>query len=266
MILWHNGTFLEDAPVLGVHDRLRLGVGLFCTALAVDGAIMHARTHLEKLLKNAKFLLGEWNAPAWEDLHETGLELLRRNGFTAGRHAFNAIVTGGPGGNGIRPPENPEPQILMRALPLVLPSAPVEAVIARTVRRNEFSPLSAVKHAGYGDNILALREAEGRGANEAVLLSTAGNVSCATTSNILIAQDGALWTPPLSDGCQNGTTRGLAMERLGAREKSFTPEQLARAEGLYLINSLRGAVPVISLDGAPLPAPAITIERDFHIK
>lgn len=266
MIIWHNGRFIEDGPVLSIHDRIRLGEGVFCTALVVDGAIMHARAHLEKLLKNSKLFLGEWDTPAWEELHEAALELLDKNDFLKGRYAFNTIITGGPAGNGIRTPEKPEPQILMRALPLDIPSAPVEAIIAQSVRRNEGSPLSNIKCAGYGDNILALREAASKGANEAIMLTNTGNVSCATTSNILIVQGGSLWTPPLSDGCQNGVTRALAMEKLGARERSFTAGELARAEGIYLINSLRGAVPVVSLDGAALPAPAIKIERDFHIQ
>lgn len=266
MIIWHNGRFIKDGPVLSIHDRIRLGEGVFCTALVIDGAIMHARAHLEKLRKNSKLFLGEWDAPGWEELHEAALGLLEKNDFLKGRYAFNAIITCGPAGNGIRTPEKPEPQILMRALPLAFPSAPVEAIIARSTRRNEGSPLSNIKCANYGDNILALREAAGKGANEAIMLSNAGNISCATTSNILIIQKGALWTPPLSDGCQNGITRGLAMERLGVQERSFRASELARAEGIYLINSLRGAVPVVSLDGAALPAPAIAIERDFHIQ
>jgi branched-chain amino acid aminotransferase len=267
MIIFHNGAFIPDTnPVLSIHDRARLGECVFSTMLAVDGRIHHARAHTEKLLKNSKLFWGQWAAPSVDTLMAAAQELLVRGDALQGRHAVNIILTGGQSGNGIRSPQPPEPQILMRALPLVLPGGPVQAIIARSTRRNEHSPLSRIKGAFYGDNILALREAADKGANEAILLATNGYVSCATTASLLIVQGGALYTPPLSDGGQDGLTRTLAIEKLRVRERSFTPEDLRACEGIYLINSLRGAVPLASLDGVALPVPTLTLDPDFHIQ
>ncbi|MCC6597712.1 MAG: aminotransferase class IV [Alphaproteobacteria bacterium] len=265
MIILHNDQFIEDAPVLSIHDSLRLGFGVFRTMLVIDGTIIHAQAHFEKLLSAAELLMGQWDAPPWEKLHENARMLLGKNDFLKGRYAFNAIVTGGPSGNGIRLPAQPTPQLLMRALPFNSPGAPIKAAIALKARRNEGSPLSKIKYTNYGENILALREVETRGANEAVMLSNAGNLSCASVANLVIVQDGKLWTPPLSDGCQDGLTRTLAIQRLGVREKSFSLEDIHKIESLYLINSLRGAVPVVSLNDTVLSPPSIKIEQDFHI-
>lgn len=175
-LIWYNGTFCEDGPVLTIHDRVRLGEGLFNTMLVRDGHIFHAPMHFQKLLKNSQLFWGNWSAPTAEALEKTAYELLQKNGYTKGDFAFNTILTGGEWGNGIRSPENPKPHILMRVLPLQIPATPVHAIIARTVRRNEGSPLSNIKCSNYGDNILALREAQSKGANEVFILNNQGHL------------------------------------------------------------------------------------------
>jgi branched-chain amino acid aminotransferase len=264
MIIYHNGTFTEDGPVLSIHDRLRLGEGVFNTMLSIDGKIFHVQTHMEKLLKNSKLFWGEWAMPSAESLANDAQELLKRNSFHTGKCALNTLITGGQSAGGLRPPETFNPQILIRALPLKISNDPIKAVIAQSVRRNEGSPLSNIKYTNYGDNILALREATDKGANEAILLNNKGNVVCATSANLVMVKDGALYTPPLSDGAQDGVTRGLLIAKAGMTEKSFTAQDLKDTQGLYIINSLRGAVPVASLDGSALPPPALKIHQDFH--
>ncbi len=266
-IIWHNGAFTDDTAIFTAHDRMRLGECVFNTMLAVNDTIIRATPHFEKLLNGAKIYWGETPAPpaTVDSLLKAGHDLLKRNGFLKGRHAVNTIITRGNFGNGIKPPENPHWQIVMRALPALDTFPPVHAIIAASACRNEGSPLSQIKCGNYGENILALREAMDKGANDAIMLNNKGRIACATTSNIFIVQDGKLVTPPLSEGAQNGITRKLVLERLNGLEKPLTPEDLHNAEGIYLTNSLRGVVPVISLDGQPLPPPSLGIDKDFHL-
>lgn len=264
--IWHNGAFLPDGPVFTAHDRIRLGECVFGTILSIDGKLVHADLHLKKLEKNVEVFFGKVPLPTAGELNEAAHELLKRNNYTKGRHAVNIIVTRGASGAGIWPPENPGMQIIIRATPALVEFPPIRAIIAQTVRRNEGSPLSRIKCANYGENILALREAESKGANEAILLNNRGNISCATTSSLFAIIGGQLLTPPLSDGAQEGVTRKLIIEKFGAAEKILLPVDLAEAEGLYLVNSLRGAAPIVSLGGKPLPQPSLKIDKDFHVK
>ena len=142
---------------------------------------------------------------------------------------------------------------------------PVNAIIAKSVRRNEGSPLSQIKCGNYGENILAVYEAQEQGANEAILLNNQGRVTCASVASVFAVLGGALYTPPLSDGAQGGVTRRTLIERYGAVEKSLSSEDLFQSEGIYLANSLRGVVPVVSLDGRACPAPSLSIPADFHL-
>lgn len=264
-VIWHNSTFIADGPVFTAHDRIRLGECVFNTMLAIDGAPVHADLHFEKLRANAQAFFG--HAPETTGLAEITQDLLARNEFTKGRYGVNCIITQGGAGIGLRPPENPDFQVVLRAFAAPENTAPVHAVIAQTVRRNEGSPLSRFKCGNYGDNIIGLREADSRGANEALLLNNKGHVACATAANIVACIDGALITPPLEDGVQNGVTRTLLLQKFPVEEHSLTAQELlTRTQGIYLINSLRGAVPLVGLEGQALPAPTVPIDKDFHLK
>lgn len=263
--IWHNGAFKTDEPVLTAHDRMRLGECVFSTVLCIDGKLTHGQQHFEKLLKNSKIFFRTWSEPEVAVLENAAQELLQKNAFIKGRYALNCTISRNGSTQGIKPPQNPDMQVLMRSIPVASEFSPVRAIIAQSVRRNEGSPLSQIKCGNYGENILALTEATEHGANEAIMLNNKGLVACATSANIFIVQDRKLFTPPLSDGAQNGLTRRLLIERIGASEKSITPEDLQNSQGVYITNSVRGAAPVTELNGKALPAPAITIDPDFHL-
>jgi branched-subunit amino acid aminotransferase/4-amino-4-deoxychorismate lyase len=263
--IWHNGRYTDDGPVFRPADRLRLGDGVFDTMMAVDGRPVHAGRHFARLLAHAQAM----RIPAdigIAALESAARELLDRNKYRSGRYVINTILSRGPAERGLRPPESPAVQIVMTASPAPSEFPPVSAIIAQRVRRNEGSPLSRIKSCNYGDNIMALAEAQERSANEAIMLNNAGNVACASASNIFIAVDGQLWTPPLRDGAMAGITREIVMEKYGAQEKTIGPDELARSEGVYVTNCVRGAAPVEILNGKRLRPPALEIDKDLHLK
>lgn len=266
-IIWHNGKFKnEQDKILTIHDRMRLGEGVFNTVLSIDGKMQHAKRHFKKLLKNSKLFLGDWQAPEAEKLIEIAHEVLAKNNATQGQHSVNCIISAGPSGGGIRLPENPKPEIMIRCLPFSWDyTKKLSAIISQTVRRNEGSPLSNIKCSNYGDNILALREAQQQGADDVILLNNAGHVTCSSIATLIAIIDGQFVTPPLSDGPQEGTTRSIFLEKFDVAERSLTPDELYKSEGIYLLNSLRGAIPLHKLDDIILPEPTIPLDKDFHL-
>ncbi len=254
-IYWHNNSFTDNEYIISIHDRIRLGEGVFATILITNREMQHFDLHLQKLYKGCDIFFGSWNAPAPETLQTAAEQLITKNNISQGRYALNITVTLGASGSGIRPPESPPPQITMRITACPSEFPPVHAIIAQTVRRNEGSPLSQIKCSAYGENILALREAMGKSANEAIMLNNAGRVTCSTVSSLFMLKQGKLYTPPLSDGVQEGVTRRLLIEQHGAIEQSLYPEDIKTADGLFLANSIRGIAPIISLDGEKLLQP-----------
>ena len=259
--LWHNGAFKDETDtLLTASDRALRGHGVFDTMLVIDRKLCHAQKHFDRLKHDAN-IVGITINKAFEDIAQ---ELLEKNNSTAGRYALNTTVTGGPGARGLTPPDSPEPQIIMRLSPLPDEFPPIEAITSKAVRRNEGSPLSNIKSINYGDNILALNEARAVGANEATMLNNAGNVTCTTVGNIYAMIDGALYTPPLSDGAMAGITRALLLEHHDIQEKTLTTEDLQTADGIYISNSIRGLEAVTSLNGNTISATEPNIPKDFH--
>ena len=257
MIVFLNNHIIDEkAAHIAPSDRgFTLGDGVFDTLLCVDGKPQQAREHFTRLLAHAAFLrIKHEQTP--EVLEQAALTLLKKNRFLGGRHALRTMVTRGQGERGLTPPELAVPTTFMRASPVPDPAAlpPVHAVFALTTRRNEHSPFSRIKSLQYGDNMLALLEAQHNGANEALMLNTEGHVVCATTSNVFILEEGRVLTPPLSDGALDGITRAFVMHNIPVKEHSLSMERLLSADGVYLTNSINGIRPVEKLNATCLPS------------
>lgn len=93
--------------------------------------------------------------------------------------------------------------------------------------------------------------------------NTVGNVCEGTGSNVFLALDGRLVTPPLSSGCLPGVTRALLLEELGglAVEQDVALAQLSQADELFLTSATRDVQPVVSLDGEPFPGPGALTQQ-----
>lgn len=239
MIVFLNGDFIEEsATKIPVTDRgFTLGDGVFDTMLAMDGKPVEAEAHFERLLRHAAVLkisvgmdLTVFKNAAFTLISQSANQPL----------AIRTTITRGPGERGLAPPDAPRPTVLMRASPAPNSDAlpPPRLIVAQSVRRNECSTLSRIKSLNYGDNILALMEAKEKGADDAIMLNTAGNIACATASNVFVKIGGTLYTPPLSDGAMDGITRQKLLP--GAVEKSLNVNDLGRAGAIYLTSSILG--------------------------
>ena len=83
--------------------------------------------------------------------------------------------------------------------------------------------------------------AGGRGGTDDVILWNAlGQVTEATTANVVVELDGVLVTPPVDCGLLAGTCRAEALARGEACERVVTLDQLRRATHIWLINSVHG--------------------------
>ncbi len=166
----------------------------------------------------------------------------------------------GPIGLDVALADRPDTVILVQAL-TPLPSekalSGLALSVATTLRRNPVTALDpAWKTGNYLNNLLCLREAKARGADDVVILNLAGEVTEAATSNIAFVRGGTLITPPLSAGILSGITRGLILSAVAAsagvpvREAAILPGDLAGMDECMLLSTTRDVVPVASIDGA----------------
>jgi branched-subunit amino acid aminotransferase/4-amino-4-deoxychorismate lyase len=115
-------------------------------------------------------------------------------------------------------------------------------IVSATERRCATSLLSQCKTFAYGPSIQARRQAQAAGADDALLPSSSGELSCGTTTNLMVRSglgSGAGWiTPPLSSGCLPGIMRQRALALGVALEQSIDENALMGSSGALLINSL----------------------------
>jgi branched-chain amino acid aminotransferase len=134
-------------------------------------------------------------------------------------------------------------------------AAGLELSIANTLRRNAPEALNpAWKTGNYLNNILCLREARVRGADEVIICNQKGEITEAAVSNVAFVRKGELITPPLGAGILAGITRKLLLEEiapaLGMRvhEEVILPSDLSGMDECMLLSTTKDVSPVRRID------------------
>lgn len=86
--------------------------------------------------------------------------------------------------------------------------------------------------------------------DDVLLWNTRGELTEATTANVVCLLDGRLATPPLSSGLLAGVLRAELLEAGVVQEQVLTVDDLARCQVIYLLNSLRGWREAVWIDQA----------------
>lgn len=265
MKVWVNGTFTDAEGVIDARERgVLLGDGLFETLAVVDARPLRLARHLQRLHEGAASL----GIPLSHDtdmLVEAITGLCRSESISEG--AARITLLRGPAPRGILPPETPSPTLMIGVAPgTVGAGEPLSAIIASSTRRNDQSPLAAIKSTNYLDAILAMREARDAGADDALLLNTRDHLAEATAANVFCSIEGELVTPPVADGALPGIMRACVMACETVRERSLSDADVRQAEEIFLTSSL-SIRPVIAVDGLEvgngLPGPVAARLRDL---
>lgn len=123
--------------------------------------------------------------------------------------------------------------------------------------------LGGVKSTSYAVNMATQRAAEAQGAQDAIWVSSDGEVLEAPTSTVAWVRDGELVTPPADEvGTLPGTTAhvALALSPVPLTVRRTTVEELRQADEVMLLSSVRGVAPVTRLDGHELGIGPVTAQ------
>jgi branched-subunit amino acid aminotransferase/4-amino-4-deoxychorismate lyase len=169
-------------------------------------------------------------------------------------------ITRGDGLIGLDPglADRPDFTLLVQANPAWTPRQLTQGLnlsLATGLRRNPVGSLSpAWKTGNYLNNILCLREARSRGADEVVILNLAGAVTEAAVSNLAFVRAGEIITPPMEAGILGGITRQLLLEKIApsagvpVREAAVLPADFARMDECFLLSTTKDISAVATVD------------------
>ena len=123
----------------------------------------------------------------------------------------------------------------------------------------------------YPNNARILREAKGRGFDNALVLDMLGNVAETGTSNIFLAKDGVVKTPAPNGTFLNGITRQRVISLLrGAgvpvEETSLSYADFEQADEIFSSGNYSKVMPIYRIDDRQIqPGPMFRKARELYM-
>jgi len=269
----YSDTFTDvdvEAPALSVGEfSTQRGDGVFESIGVVDGHANEVEAHVQRLAHSARIC--DLPAPNLEQWRQAVAVAASR--IPQGEAVVKLILSRGV-------EHGPAPTAWVTAAP----AADFSAVRRDGVRvvtldrgydlgAGERAPwlLLGAKTLSYAVNMAALREAHRRGADDAVFVTREGFVLEAPTASLIIRRGDEFLTPAPSGGILHGTTQLSVYELLESRGfrttyATLSATDLATADAAWLVSSIRLAVAITAVDGAPLASdPDLTAELNAFL-
>ena len=266
MKVWIDGKVVEggspEARISVTDHGLLYGDGLFEGIRVYGGRVFRLPDHLARIGTAAR-AIGLSIPGGTRALEKVVLETAKAHGSPEAY--IRLLVTRGDGELGVDPTTCHHPRIVcivddIRLYPEEKCRIGLD-MLTSSLRRPGADVLDPrVKSLNYMNSVLAKREARLRGADEALLLNSAGMVAEAAVANLFVVKDGCLATPPVTDGALEGITRSsvfaiAAMLEIPAREVTLGRFDLFAADEVFLTGSGARIIAVATLDGQPIGNP-----------
>lgn len=249
------GIVDPSTPILHGDDLgLTRGDGCFEGCRIRDRAVDKLDAHLARMGRSAAALGIAFDVAAWASMIGDAVTTWP----VPGEAAMKLVLTRGRASSGA-----PTGFLTIGPLPGDYPRQRRDGITVITLDRGTSSDafahapwlLGGVKTLSYAVNMAAQREAERRGADDAIFLSTDGQVLEAPTSSVVWARGPALRTTPTGGtGILGGTTAQLLFERAAGAgwdvaTETASVDGLLAADSVWLVGSVRGPVDVLEIDG-----------------
>jgi len=211
---WSKAAVLTGTPPFDLLETLRWE----------DGAYTLLDRHLDRLMASADYF---GFAGSCEMIREALLAHGRQRRGCPWRVRLRLTPDGAPS---------------LESAPLApLPAGPLPVALAQTPvsRADVFLCHKTTHRAGYEAHRAARPDCF-----DVLLWNEEGELTEFTIGNLVIESGGRLWTPPRACGLLDGTLRADLLARGRLQERVLRRDDLTAASGVWLINSVRGWVPV----------------------
>lgn len=248
-----------EHATISVFDRGFLyGDSVYETMRTAGGRVVELEPHLDRLWRSAAGIAFELPFGR-EQLRAAIDETLAAAGNPDSR--IRLVVTRGTGPIALDMRVAESPVAVVMVTPLSVPDEAARTRGISAVIVSGEGAIAGLKTGSYLGNILALRKAHEDGADDAIMCNAEGAVAEGATSNVFMVDErGGVSTPSLATGLLAGITRGVVLELLRGElgvevhEGTIWPDQLRGAAEVFMTSSVRGVMPVTTLDGARVGA------------
>lgn len=272
-LAWINGQFVDEAAAsVSLRDTgLLHGAGVFTTMRGYGGRVFRIDRHLRRLRDSCDALFVPLQYKD-EALTEAAADLISRNELTDAR--LRLTVTRGAAKQDPLHGLRLEPNVFLTAAPLEpYPQRFYErgltVVLLDEQKLNPYDMAAGHKTLNYFSRLAALREANRRGAGEALWFSVHNYLESGSIANVFVVKGGEVTTPPTPGDLHDpgvaskvpypksaalpGVTRALVLELakaagVAARPAAVSVNDLLEAEEVFLTNSVMGVMPVCRIE------------------
>lgn len=262
-----------DQATVSVYDRGFLyGDAVFEVFRTYGGRPFAIEEHLTRLRRSAERVF----IPLPVDEGTLRHEIEEALGAAGNEESYvRLVLTRGSGPLSLDPDSASHPLRVLYVEPVVPPPRDayvhgVTLVSVHTRRATDETTAAGAKVSNYLANLLALREAKGKGAYEALIVDGQGRVVEGASSNVFVVSGGRVATPPESAGILAGITRAhiLAAARALAvptEERDLVLADVYGADEVFITSSIRELLPVVRVDektiGSGTPG---SVSRTLH--
>ena len=243
--IYNDKFYSNNSPIVSPGNRgLRYGDGLFETMKSVNGKIINAAFHLERLFSG--LLLLQFDIPK----HFTEDFILKKITEVCNKNQHNKqarirlMIFRGNGG--IFDPENHLPNYIIESWELAGTDTLNENGLIIDIfpdAKKSCDYFSNIKSNNYLPYAMAALYARKNNLNDCMMLNSFGRICDSVIANVFMIKEDAIYTPPLSEGCVAGTMRRWMLEKFELEnyhvsEKSLTTEELLQADELFLTTAI----------------------------
>ena len=276
---WINGSFVDEAAAsVSIRDSGFLhAAGAFTTMRGYGGRVFRVERHLARLRGSCEALFVPLQYKD-ADLVNATEELLRRNDLKDAR--LRMTVTRGAAEHDPLHGMRLTPTVLLTAsalepYPLEFYERGMTVMLLDEQKLNPYDMQAGHKTLNYFSRLAALREANRRGAGEALWFNVHNYLQGGSVTNVFLVKGDALVTPPTPEELRDaavaestpyarsnvlpGVTRGAVIELatdagIEVRRSAVDVNQLLEADEVFLTNSAMGVMPVARIERKAIAA------------
>ncbi len=267
---YFDGEWYDEPPrIVGpMSHAFWMSSVVFDGARAIGGLVPDLELHCERLMHSADamYLAPKIKAQEVADLCRKGVRRLPRDKDFYIRPAFYAE-------EGFINPVPESTHFVLAIFDAPMPRFSGFSVCLSSHRRpaRDMAPTDAKAACLYPNGARALREAEARGYDNAILCDPNGNVAELATANIWIAKDGVAYTPLENGTFLPGVTRQrvtklLRDSGLEVVEQTLSYEDVLAADEIFSTGNYQKVAPVTRVEDRDLqPGPLARKAYDLYL-
>ncbi len=244
-VIFYNGDFISEKKINISHRNraFNYGDGFFETIKVINSIPFNLNAHLKRIKYTSKLL--SFDKIDIHKLVDHFDGIIKHNNIVSGVIKLHVSrVEGGlyfPHSNNFNIMISIDSDISFKS----------NKSISLCFYKDIFKPkqnLSNLKSVNSLIYVLAAIYAKNNNYDDAILFNSDGNTIETSNSNIFILKNNIIFTPPLIDGCLDGTMRKWVLSNNEIQERSINADDIINSDEVFISNARMGLVSVNKIE------------------